>query len=149
MLLTGRIELNNSRGFTFLEVLIVLSIIGIATGVVLPLFGTLFTSTQGNIIERKMINIFQKARTMAVVNNNNQEVIINQSGISYNSITKDKVFQTEGIKKIKTVNISDNRIVFFADGSSTGGKLIVICDKNTDFSLKIDQVTGKVEKIND
>ncbi len=148
------------RGFTLLELLIVLSIIVIASAVVIPSI----TSTESNLLiaqVRQTANAFNYARRIAIVEGAPQVaslIQVDPQAPDYSEI-REEVLQRATVPLLEQfdaevsfqADINEDpevmeviAIEFFPEGGSTGGILHFTMDDLT-ASIRIDPITGKIQ----
>jgi len=148
------------RGFTLLELLVVLSIIIIASAIVLPSV----TSTESNVLVvqvRQTANAFNYARRIAIVEGAPQVATLFQldSDEPEYQEMREQALQRATIPLLEQfdsqvsfqADINEDpevmeviQIEFFPQGGSTGGILHFTMDDLTG-SIRIDPLTGKIE----
>ncbi|MBI5739480.1 MAG: GspH/FimT family pseudopilin [Nitrospirae bacterium] len=160
----------NSRkagaGFTLIELIIVLIIIGLASGVV----GLVISRSSGNFelksISKELSAVMRLARNRAITEKRTYCFVIDINERMYNLSTdkreddKDKEDTDDNEKIIRVVNKpfpkdlqmsvmggdSDSQIIeFFADGSSTGGVIEVSGEKGAVYHITVNRITGRVD----
>jgi len=139
MLLTGK------KGFTLLEVLIVLIIMGVVTGFLLPNFDTIHRSIQLNLRERKLINLFRQARKQAITANKPQKIEVRGTSFLYQPSDAEFVEFNQGIVKIELIENSEDIIIFYPDGTSSGAELIIHLENEQKLKFKIDTISGNLK----
>lgn len=154
-----KISTGNHSGFTLLELLIVLSIVVIATAIVIPNV----TSTDNNLLiaqVRQTASAFNYARRMAIVEGAPQVATLIQlspDDPEYPNL-KGEVLQRATIPVLESydaeisfqADINEDpevletiEFVFFPQGGSTGG-ILNFSLENLDASIRVDPITGKI-----
>jgi hypothetical protein len=107
------------------------------------------TSLDNSLLEKQVIEIMQQAKISAIENNLEQAIQIKSNKISYNLNNKTIEISRDDINNINLVNTninnSENTILFFPDGTSSGGILIINLKNKQKFKFKISSITGKIE----
>jgi general secretion pathway protein H len=149
----------SQRGFTLLELLVVLSIILLASAIVIPNI----TSTDSNLLiaqVRQTANAFNYARRIAIVEGAPQvatliqldplapdypeirgEVVQRATIPVLEQFDAEITFQTDINEEPEVLDVI--QIEFFPQGGSTGGILHFTLDDLT-ASIRIDPITGKI-----
>ena len=141
----------NSDGFTLLELVVVLVILGIIGSLVFVNVGKSFTQKKRKIFAHEMVSLCKKARRMAA----------GQGIISTFYISSDQ--RRCWIDKEKSVNIPQEMriegegvlrldrgifgIRFFPDGSSSGGSLFLSTAGNMLYAFHVDLLTGFIKPL--
>lgn len=133
------------QGFTLLEVVIVLILMGITIGIILPSFDAVFDSMADKTTQRKVINLFERIRNEAITSNTTQVIEVNSDRLIYKSKIGEELDFSEGIKRVRLKNKKEDEISFAPDGTSSGGILNFTLDNGNEFNLIIDSVDGEVE----
>ncbi|MEQ8955024.1 MAG: prepilin-type N-terminal cleavage/methylation domain-containing protein [Gammaproteobacteria bacterium] len=147
------IQLARQSGFTLLELLLVLTIIGMASILVVPNLGNLETRTFGAQV-REAVSLLNYARRIAVVNGNPSTasfVVTDASDagpVARNSVGR---WQSYG-SSIRYRDSTDREIdvegkievTFYPEGGSTGGTLLM-SQEDQFISIYIDPFTGRVD----
>jgi len=135
MLLTGK------EGFTLIEVLVVVILIGIILSVAIPSFGSLLDSVELRSTSRKVIEILTELRVKAISEYSTESVELANDKLFYQDKAGELIEFNKGIKLIRKVK-EDKKISFFADGSSSGGEFVVVTANNQEFRVKVNPITG-------
>lgn len=134
-------------GFTLLEMLVVLTILGLAMAVVAPAINRGFGSSMDDVARDLQINL-RKARGMAVTQQRSVALLVD---------VERKRYAVEGGKaqtipagiaintKVASSEVRGSRagIRFFADGSSSGGTFR-LSQGDALLAVEVDWLTGKV-----
>jgi len=149
-------EASSLRGFTLIEIIIVLFIIGIATGLV----GIMVSSNSGNLevrtFTKELSAVLRYARSHAVSEKKSYCFVIDREEEMYrlyvHGAGEEKEADTvisksipEEIEIIRSENDEEVDIEFFPQGNSTGGVMQVARDGKVDFLVIINKITGRVE----
>ena len=147
------------RGFTLLELLIVLAIIALASIVVIPSI----TRTESNLLVaqvRQTASVFKYARRIAIVEGAPQVATLFQippDDTDYREL-KEEVVQRATIPLLENydakisyqADINEDaevldiiELVFFPQGGSTGG-ILNFSLEDLDASIRVDPITGKI-----
>jgi len=147
------------RGFTLLELLIVLGIVALASIVVLPNI----TRTESNLLVaqvRQTASAFNYARRIAIVEGAPQVATLMQIPLDdpdYSEL-KGEVIQRATIPLLENYDAEISyqadineapevldiiELVFFPEGGSTGG-ILNFSLENLDASIRVDPITGKI-----
>ena len=162
--LRSRTPLTTTRGFTLLEILLVLSIIGMASVLVVPNLTGLEARTFSAQL-RQANSVLNYARRIAVVSGQSSTVSINADGAeeldeedSASSAIEQNIvgsWDSSGIQirfrdsTEREVEIEDKiEITFYPEGGSTGGTL-VFSQEEREASIIINPFTGRISSVDD
>lgn len=138
MLLIGK-----QQGFTLVEILLALVVIGLVVGIILPNFNQLVESVEQKAANRQVVNLLQKLKKQAVTTGQKQEVMIKQQQFVYYTQAGEEITWGRGIKTVK-VQSGAQPICFYPNGSSSGAQLLLITATGSRIKIKIDKITGQV-----
>lgn len=118
-----QIQCAAARGFTLLEVLLVLVILSISAALVVPVIGGGIGTTEAKVAARKLGTALNYARGLSIREKINYFVVVNDK----------KVLVVSGEGKVRkeftfsdSINITpDARITFFPRGGSSGGEFAI------------------------
>ncbi len=152
--------MNKFRGFTLLEVMVVLVIMALILVVVPPLLPNVMASTHVKSAARELAASLKTARSQAINHQSETTLLVN--------IDQESYVLTEGSRNLKPNNqtyknlvlpdaadlslitaesekLSENegQIRFFPDGSSTGGQ-IKLAFKDQEYLVNVHWLTGRV-----
>jgi general secretion pathway protein H len=152
--------MNKFRGFTLLEVMVVLVIMALILVVVPPFLPNVMASTHVKSAARELAASLKTARSQAINHQSETTLLVN--------IDQESYVLTEGSRNLKSNNqtyknlvlpdaadlslitaesekLSENegQIRFFPDGSSTGGQ-IKLAFKDQEYLVNVHWLTGRV-----
>ena len=136
ILLTGPTSKNNSvlknnLGFSFLEIMVVLTIMAIMMALVIPSFNKMFASVEGVREGEKVLHLFQKARGEAILKAQPTNITFYTSGLC--------IFQFKG----KIMEYQDLHLSILLEG----GKKDKENQSDSDmYTAKSDQSLGDADK---
>ena len=137
MLLIGK-----EQGFTLVEILLAVILIGLVVGIILPNFNQLLESVEQKSAQRQVVNLLQKLKSKAITAGQKQRVSIKEQQFIYYTQAGEKMTVEHGIKAIK-LQSGSQPICFYPNGSSSGGQLLLITDQGLKIRIKIDKITGR------
>ncbi len=135
----------NESGFTLIEVIISIILVGIMLGLILPSFGGFVDSIEEKTIQRKILKLFNQARVEAITTSSVTSVLIKGNDLCYRSSNGEVLNLSQGIKEIELMEDKKDQIYFFPDSRSSGGRVKIKLSDQKYLTLKIDPSTGKTE----
>lgn len=130
-----------NRGFTLLELVIVLFIIGLAVSVVIFSTGRLRDKTRFNEEARKISQTIKHARGIAILERKNIAFKINEDNNKYwIDYGDDKITSIHSLPPKFTVE--GKTIFFFPKGNSSGGSLKINNGNGQEYEIEVDPVLG-------
>ena len=139
-----------TAGFTMLELLVVIVIIGVVAALSPPIFSSGVTSAQHRALARAIAQELRFARSQAIANRTDV-------GVEFN--LADRTYQLQGGKRpgkwpegialelvttaAETVDDKHASVRFYADGGSTGGR-VTLKYKEREFRIDIGWLTGRI-----
>ena len=144
----------NRKGFTLIEITIVIVIIALLISMSVPFFGNLFTSMGLKVAAREISTTLRTARSYAVARNDNHSVIFTSDGVT---ATPDIFYVTDsggtmvdkGHKTNPGVSITAaTTITFVPSGGLDSGSATSVTAQNTKgdtIQVSVNSVTGMVE----
>ena len=138
------------RGFTLVEMLIVMAILALILAVVPPLFSSSLSSATLRAAARDVAAGLRSARSEAITLNKEVRFRLDLESHSF-TIGDDKTALSlpSDVDIVlftatsETINGQVGAIRFFTDGSSTGGGITLI-DEDRKFEVMVDWLTGRV-----
>ncbi len=137
-------------GFTLLELLAVLALIGLLMGLVLPNLMRTWEREKQRSTLRELATALRTARSEAITKSQTVRLFLN---------LKTGHYRLEGIARegaLTGLQLSDARLVwqnleksqgyiaFYGDGSSSGGKLALVDPTGRRYLLEVEPITGRV-----
>lgn len=139
-----------ARGFTLLELMVVIVIIGVVLAISPPLFSSGVTSAEQRSVARAVAQTLRFARSEAIANRTDV-------GVEFN--LEDRTYQLPGGKKrgkwpatmqldltttaAETVDAKHAYVRFYSDGGSTGGR-VTLKVKEREYRIDIGWLNGRV-----
>ena len=139
-----------NRGFTLLELMVVIVIIGIVLALSPPLFSTGVTSAEQRAVARSVAQTLRFARSEAIAKRTDV-------GVEFN--LEDRTYQLPGGKRrgkwpstiqleltttaAETVDPKHAHVRFYSDGGSTGGR-VTLKVKEREYRIDIGWLNGRV-----
>ena len=137
------------KGFSLLELLIVLVIVGFMTVLIPPRLSGVMASTEAKAAAREIVSALRQTRNMAIAKQ--QESVFRLDlekktfSLSPEKTKKlpDKILINLFTARSEQISNQIGGIRFFPDGSSTGGRINLTLEKQH-FLIDINWLTGKV-----
>ena len=146
-------------GFTLLEILLVLAIIGLAGALLVPRLGS-FDTRGFNVEVREAAGLLNNARRNAIVSGNPATVSFVPESVNapfdYRPpVFSAGVFEARGIELhfqdstgAREAVLEPLEMTFFPEGGSTGGALLLLRDDRS-AAIAVDPVTGRMTTVYD
>ncbi|WP_230868810.1 pilus assembly FimT family protein [Iocasia frigidifontis] len=138
MLLTGR-----ERGTTLIEVLILMMLIAVVSAVIIPSFGGLKDSIMVNTYQRKIDRYFNIIRRSAVNSGQEETINLGRNNISCNLSNGESLKLDFADENILTLEYEEKQIIFYPDGTSSGGEILLVFNKKERYYFQINSITGE------
>jgi general secretion pathway protein H len=138
-----------SRGFSLVEILVVVAIMGIAVAAIASAMGYSLTGQQMRGASRDLVAALRYTRGQAIVKREAQVLMLNVDQKSYRAASRASVqLPPQFDLAIETarqemISQGEGGIRFFPDGSSTGGN-IELSRGDTVWRIDINWLTGEV-----
>jgi prepilin-type N-terminal cleavage/methylation domain-containing protein len=88
------------RGFTLLELLVVISVLGIATAIVAPRYGRSIARTRADAAMQRMMADFQRAQALARARSSGLAISIDPAGIAYSIPTFPTLDNARSVERV-------------------------------------------------
>jgi len=142
---------NFQFGFTLLELLIVLAIIGMATALVIPRIGT-SEMTFLKVQVREAVSVLRYARRAAIIEGQQKTVIFSEGHQAAHQATMIKTptnWVSRGVTLQGDGQVFDGdktvyKMTFYPEGGSTGGELSLSYFEHT-AKITVNPITGKIK----
>ena len=140
-----------ATGFTLLELLLVLTIVGLALTVVPPLLSNAMPTLTLKGAVNDLALAMHRARGLAVTRNRTQEIrllpeqgvyIAGEKPLRHSLPAAVKLGVEQGV--LLDASTGEQAVRFFPDGSASGG-LISLSDDRRRFELEVNWLTGRVQ----
>ena len=139
-----------SRGFTLLEILVVLGILGLSLTIVTPMIDNALKSSQIKSAAHELVTGLRTTRNLAIVSQKETTLNIDVEKRLYRIDSKDKQLELPESTELTLTTArseqsteSAGQIRFFPDGSSTGGQ-ISLSANNQHYVVVVNWLTGQV-----
>ena len=136
-----------TAGFTLLELLVVLVLMAMMTGLAIPLISAGTPGAQIKAASRELLVGLRQAREQAIVSRQPAAMSVNVDERRFQITGQTRAFQLPGKLQIGlfVADAEDNgklgSFIFYPDGSSTGGRITVSLDGQTN-RIDVDWLTG-------
>lgn len=148
--------IRSRTGFTLIEIIIVMLIIGIASGLVGIMISKGSESRELRLFTKDVSTVLRYARNRAVSEKKIYCFVIDKEENKYRLYSEDtdynniKLVMEKDIPEVLAMNLQDSEeespnIEFLPHGSSTGGVLEVIHEEGKAFFINVNRITGKID----
>ncbi|OIQ74949.1 hypothetical protein GALL_433900 [mine drainage metagenome] len=134
-------------GFTLLELLVVLVLMGLITGMAVPLLSSGLPGAQLKASARELLAGLRQARDQAITRRQDAALTIDVQKHNFQVTGDSRVYKLPAKVKIGLF-VADTQAAgdvgafrFYPDGSSTGGRVTVSLDRTT-YRIDVDWLTG-------
>lgn len=143
------------RGFSLLELIVVLAIVALLAGLVPPVLNGLGLTTELRSGAARLAAGLRTARTVAVTRQREAAVTLDLEQRSFSVTGNPRIVALPADERVainlhtarSEVDDEDlGRIRFFPDGSSTGGH-ITLADDKVVYRVNVDWLTGRVDVV--
>lgn len=138
------------RGFTLLELLLVLLLLGLAYGLTGPLFGNKPAGTEMRDATRQLAAGLRKARSVAIAQRRDAALTLDVEARTFSVTGDPRVYALPRLLDYTLYTASAEvlqdrvgSIRFFPDGSSTGGRVTASAPEGPSQSVDVDWLTGR------
>ena len=144
----------NSKGFTLLEIFVVMLLIAMAGSLVAINVGKTSGYKKNRLFAKQMISLCKKARRLAVNQAEPRAVHISadrrrcwiEGRETFLGIPEDMLIEGEGIRRLSE---DEYAILFYPDGSTSGGELTLSVSGAVMGRFRIDVLTGMIAPVGD
>ena len=140
----------NTNGFTLLEILVVMVIIGLMMALIPPLFSGAVSGTKLKGSARDLAVALRETRSQAIIHNNEQLVHLDLASPRYRigsgkiqALPDDVVIAVETITGERLDPKAKHTLRFYPDGSSSGER-ITLSGGNRAWHLQLNWLTGSI-----
>lgn len=139
----------NQRGFTLIEILVVMILIAVAGSLVYLNVGRSAAQKHGRMFGQEMITLVKKARGTSLASSRPVAFYISSAdrlcwvdgGSPSLNVPERVLIQAQGIIQ---VDPGVYGIYFYPDGSSSGGEIALSADGQLFFTFRVDVLTGLI-----
>jgi general secretion pathway protein H len=142
----GAVEVARQRGFTLLELIVVLFVLALAAGIVGPAIGRSTDALRARGEVARFSAVFRQAREQAITTRHAQRVVVEPALHQVRVFVGNDVRRTRAFPagwSVDTVNGASLAVRFDPEGTSTGGDYRIVADDGA-WRLTIDAFTGRV-----
>ena len=139
-----------SRGFTLLEVMLVLFLMGLAYGLAMPMIGSGAVILELKGATRQLAAGLRKARGTAIAQRDDATLTVDVGQRHFSLSGDGKIYPLPKAIEINLFTAQSEQLYekignirFFPDGTSTGGR-VTLTAQGTSFAVDVDWLTGKV-----
>jgi type II secretion system protein H len=141
--MTSARRFHPAAGFTLIELVVVLALLSLVLAVVLPNLGPNTEIVELRAAANELRALLRSTRSAAIAENRDLVVAIDPSGRGYALDGTPRAFRTAGFVEQRLHVEPAARLVFFAGGGASGGRL-TIRSRRAEQALEIDSVSGQV-----
>lgn len=147
---SARLYFKSTRGFTLLEILVVMVIAGLMVSLVPPLFSGAVSGTRLKGSARDLAVALRDTRNQAIITNREQLVYLDLETAHYRvandkprALPENVIMKVEMITGTKVDRMAKHVVRFYPDGS-TSGEMITLIGGNRAYYLKLNWLTGSI-----
>ena len=140
---------NDKRGFSLLELLVVLLLLGLSSLIVLPSIEKGLKNRELRETTLKLAAVARNLRSKAIYESNLQRLYLDQRENSYQGSQGKKVLLSSdvrimGIKGGEPVGEGLRQFLFFPNGSILGGEIGLASRDGSAYAIRLDPLLGRV-----
>jgi general secretion pathway protein H len=151
-LLIGNRQSAITNGFTLIEIMLVVVIIGIAVGVAVPMFsGTSGTARMRDAV-RSTVRISRYARCMAIINQTDCTLTFATNRITLTDLDGKNLADRRMADQVKMTyfenlagDVEKKQVLFYSSGMNDGFELTLEDDEGRRHEVTCNPITGNVE----
>ena len=143
-------DIKTMRGFTLMEILVVMVIAGLMIALVPPLFSGAVSGTKLKGSVRDLAVVLRETRSQAIITNSEQIVRLDLETPRYRvgsaeprAFPEDVAIAVELVSGARVAETAQHVLRFFPDGSSSG-ELITLSGGNRAYYLQLNWLTGSI-----
>jgi len=142
----------DKRGFSLLELLVVLLLIGLSSAIVLPSIERGLKERELKDATLKLAATARNLRSRAIYENHLQRLILDQRDNSYQAFQGKKIFLSSevrimGIAGGEPMGDGLKQFLFFPNGSVLGGEIGLSSREGSVYAIQLDPLLGRVAVI--
>ena len=141
-------KVNQHRGFTLIELMVVMVIIALIMGLVATSMSRSISSAEARAASRKLVTSLRYTRARAIIEKAEQVFEVDTENRSYQAPGREQIDLPEGVEVTITTARSEmtseaiSGIRFFPDGGSTGGH-IELTVNDREYRVNVAWLTGE------
>lgn len=141
-------RIGNKRGFSLLELMVVLVLIGLTSALVLPSMGRGIKKREVRRSALEIAAVARELRRRALYENSLQRLVLNPSENSYQALRKNIPLSSD--IKITVIEGGEPmggglwQFLFFPNGSALGGKIGISGGEGVSYRISLDSLIGRV-----
>ena len=141
-------NIRNSKGFTLVEIMVVMVIIALVMGMVATSLSSSVSAAEARAATRKVVASLRYTRARAILDKSEKVFLVNTEQRSYQAPGRKQVNLPEGVDVTVTTARSEITaedvagIRFFPDGGSTGGHIELMVNER-EYRVNVAWLTGE------
>jgi general secretion pathway protein H len=140
----------DNRGFTLLELMLVLLLLGVSMAIVLPNIDKGLNDREVRVSALSLAAVARDLRSRALFDGVPQELAVNLPQNSYLVAQSREVHLPPDVKFVtidggQTMDRDVKKFYFFPNGSSLGGTIVLSGEKSVSYLVRLEALTGRVE----
>lgn len=135
---------HRENGFSLIEMMCTLFLLGVLAGISIPMIATIVTQLEAEQIANDLVNNLSLAQQMAI--SREEEVVVQFSQTGFTIRSADEVIKHWKLKRNYRLqqNYSQGELIFRSSGQSRGGTIRLIYQNETVKELKVQVASGRV-----